>query len=88
MLCNLSRGLITRRWSGLAPLLLTSGTECALRLRDYSSGRWQHSVDVARCSADWLSASAQCVVWYRAPAGGGAWQEDGSQRVQVRSFVL
>ena len=61
--------------------------ECAVRLRDESSGRWQHRVDVARCSAD-RSASAQYVARCIAPAGGGAWQADGSHRVQFRSFVL
>ena len=61
--------------------------ECAVHVRDESSGRWQHHVDVARCSADRLSASAQCVVWCRVPAGGSAWQADGSlaARIEYRS---
>jgi hypothetical protein len=77
----ISRGLILRHRSGLAPMRPMTGTECAVCLRDERSVRWQHRVDVVRCSANWLLASAQCVAQCRAPVGGGLWQADGSQRV-------
>jgi hypothetical protein len=47
--------------AGLNPLQPTTGTECAVRRRGEGSVRWPHRVDVARSSAGWLSARAQCV---------------------------
>jgi len=36
----------------------------------------------------WLSASAQCVARCRAPAGGGAWQADGSLATLIHDWRL
>jgi hypothetical protein len=62
-----SRGLLSRHWSGLAPLQPTTeqNAQCFCAMRTQSDGS---SVDVARSLAGWLLASAQCVA-RRAPAG-------------------
>jgi hypothetical protein len=72
MFRDVIRGLITRRCPDFVPLCRRTGRECAVRFRDDCSGTWQHRADVARCSADGLSASAQSVPRCRAPKGGGA----------------